>query len=156
MLDAPLAAVGCTVRVDSDAYGMTLKNVATSTGSSPCQADDLADLSAQRLSSRALAVGPAAFTRAAAADDELCPTTTTHKTPPKPHPPTPPTPPNLPNTGAPGWTPSGSAWRCWPAVVDCSSGAAGAEPADAAAAKSPGDHTRHKTHRNSSACLSRK
>ena len=103
MVDQPIAAVGYTVRVDSGAYGVTLKNVATSPGSSPCQADDLADLSAQRRSSRALAVGPAAFTRAAAADDELCPTTTTHTTPPKPHPPTPPTPPpNLPNTGGPG------------------------------------------------------
>lgn len=88
------ATVSYQVRVDDDAYNVTLRNVISSTGSSACG------------TAESVARPPI----------DPCPTTTTHHTPGKPpkppKPPIPPVPPNPPNpplppTGGPGLLPLG-------------------------------------------------
>ena len=85
VLDQPIAYVQYTVRVNPDAYGVTLQNLATSPGSSPCVPENLDQVASQRLAASTLADGPAALSTAAvsaaAEDDELCPDHTTHYTP---------------------------------------------------------------------------
>ena len=63
VLDQPIAYVQYTVRVNPDAYGVTLRNLATSPGSSPCVPEDLEALASQQLVARALADGPATSDR---------------------------------------------------------------------------------------------
>ena len=83
VLDQTTAYVQYTVRVNPDAYGVTLKNQATSPGSSPCVPEDVEGPGAALFAARALSDGPAALSTAAvsAAADELCPTSTEHYTP---------------------------------------------------------------------------
>lgn len=78
VLSNPVETVTYTVRVNPDAWGVTLRNAATSPGSSPCVPEDLDG------GDGALFAGTLPGARADAAplaDDPLCPTTTVHYTP---------------------------------------------------------------------------
>ncbi len=85
VLSQPFVYVEYTVRVNPDAYGVTLKNQVTSPGSTPCVPENSEDVSTDRFASRALLTGPQAFSaaavNAAVEDDDLCPTSTEHYTP---------------------------------------------------------------------------
>ena len=92
-----------TVRVNSDAFGVTLDNRASSPGSSPCAPDAATRLAADAGMGRILArrVSPFALP---AVNNDLCPTETRHMTPQRAAPPTRPGRPHqpLPPTGGPG------------------------------------------------------
>ena len=65
VLSQPFVYVEYTVRVNPDAYGVTLKNQVTSPGSTPCVPENSEDVSTDRFASRALLTGPQAFSAAA-------------------------------------------------------------------------------------------